>query len=258
MKIKKLFKKYDLSIISVVVFLVLWEIGGRLNLLPVDYIGMPSKIMVEFVHLLNPTFLGSYLLPSLEALIIGLTASIVLGVVLGFLIGVNPIVRKIFKPFMLALNAIPVIVFFPFFILIFGISLQSVITTIIIMCAIPILINVVEGVANTDPQLMIMAKSFNATSSFVVSEVVFFSSLPYIFSSIRAAIGKAIVALVIAEIYGLNKGIGYLISYYGSSFHVDKLMGIVLIILLINVILSSILWWVEKSFNKFNNRKVTA
>lgn len=255
MRFRNLLKKHGLSIISVIIFFLLWEIGSRLNVLPKDYIGTPSIFIVEFFHLFTPRIITTYLLPSVEALIIGLPTAILLGVVIAFAIGINPTVRKIFKPFLFAVNTIPVVVFFPLFVFAFGISLESVIIVIIAMCTVPVLINVVQGIASADPLLLTMAKSFKVSKFFVVKDILFFSALPYLIAGIRAAIGRSIIALIIAELYGLNRGIGYLIAFYGGSFHADKLMALVIFILLINCVLFAILWLIEKSLYKIGYRK---
>lgn len=257
MKLRKLLSKHGLSVTSVIVFFALWEAGSRFGILPKDYIGTPSVFFVEFFKLFDQRTINAYLLPSVEALITGLLIAIVLGTLVGFAIGVNATVRKIFKPFLFAINTIPVVVFFPLFVFAFGISLESVIIVIVAMCTVPILINVVQGVASADPLLLTMAKSFKAGKIFVVKEVLFYSTLPYLFAGIKAAIGRSVIALIIAELYGLNRGIGYLIAFYGGSFHADKLMALVLFILLINCILFAILWLVEETFYKVGYRKET-
>ncbi len=255
MTIKTFLKKYGLSVLSVIIFIFLWEVGSRLGILPVDYIGTPSKIFFEFTHMWTPDFVNTYFLPSIEELFIGLAISIAVGTVFGFLIGINSTVRQIFKPFFFAINTVPVMVFFPLFIIAFGISLQTVIIAIVVTCAAPIMINVAEGVANTDPLLLGMAKSFNAKGFFVFKEVLLGSTLPYLFAGIKSGVGRAIIALIIAELYGLNKGIGYLISFYGSGLHTDKLMAIVLLILLLNCIIFSMIWLIER--NLYEEKRIS-
>ncbi len=257
MWIVKLLKKHDYSILSVVVLTILWEIGSRLNYLPKDYMGTPSLIVVEFIRLFTPRTINTYILPSLEALSIGLIIAIIASTTLGFVIGINPVIRKLFKPYLFAINTIPFVVFFPMLVYTLGISIVSVIIVIVAMCSVPILINVVEGVANTDPQLLSMARSFRASELFIVKEIRFFSTLPYIFAGVKSAFGRAVIALVVAELYGLNRGIGYLIAFYGGSFHADQMMALVLFILLINCFLFAILWQIEKLFNKIGYRKET-
>jgi NitT/TauT family transport system permease protein len=245
-----LIKRNYISILSVSVFLLLWEIGSRVGFLPSDYVGTPSKIFIEFFGLFTAQNLSDYLLPSVESLFLGLALAIIMGVVLGYAIGMNITVRKIFKPFLFAINAVPAVVFFPLIILTLGISLQSVILTIVLMCFVPVMINVMEGVSSTDSQLLSMADSFGSKKLFVLKNIIFYSTLPYIFAGTRAAIGKSVIALIVAELYGLNQGIGYLVSYYGSTFQINKLMSLVLFILVLNGILFTILMGFEKLFKR--------
>lgn len=245
-KVTRLFKEYYISVLSVVAFLSVWEIASRMNETLNIFVGTPTGAINEFINFFTAENILTYVLPSMEALLIGLVLSIFLGVLIGFLISLNQNVYRAFRPFIFTLNAIPAIVFLPLIIIFMGISVQSVVLAIVLMSVIPIVINVTEGIRNTDTSLIKMAQSFGANKFIILQKVVFPSVLPYLFSGVRIAIGKSLVALIIAELYGLNKGLGYLIAFYGSTVQTSRLIGIVLFILIINGILLILLRMAEK------------
>lgn len=57
-----------------------------------------------------------------------------------------------------------------------------------------------------------------------------------------------------AELYAANRGLGYLIAYYGSTFQTDKLFVAVLIITTMGVFVDSILRHLERRFELWRRR----
>ena len=54
------------------------------------------------------------------------------------------------------------------------------------------------------------------------------AALPFVLTGIRLAIGRAIVGVVVGELFGANAGLGYLIYTSGQTFDVPSLfVGIV-------------------------------
>jgi len=104
-----------------------------------------------------------------------------------------------------------------------------------------IIINTIDGVKNTDKELLKMAKSFKAGKLFTIKSIMFYKSLPFIFSGMRIAVGKSIIGLVVAEIFGYGIGLGYLVSFYGANFAAAKLIFIIFVLLGIALTMTGLL-----------------
>lgn|GEM_PF-1253295 len=247
-KIQRSFRGNIISIISVMVFFIIWEIvsaGGYVNPL---FIGRPTKILNELPILFNDKPFVEGLLGSVIVLLLGYVISIVLGITIGFVAGLNKRIYYIFRPFIFAIQTIPFIAYLPLIIIWFGVGLTAKLTVIVLMAIIPIIINTIEGVRSVDEDLTIMAKSFSASRLFIMKKVEFRQTLPYIISGSRIAFGKAFIAVIVAEFYGFGKGLGYYISFYGLTLKPNKLMAIMLIILFINVAIFGIIRFIESKY----------
>ncbi|MFA6097507.1 MAG: ABC transporter permease [Candidatus Paceibacterota bacterium] len=253
MNILSWLKKNYISFISILVFFVLWEAIARFNFINPLFISSPSKIYKSGSMLVLSGEIFPHVWISLKAFFAGFLAGIVLGVLGGLAIGYNKYLYKIFLPYVLALNSLPTIAIIPLVIIWFGIGIEAKIIIVLLMVIKPILINTINAVINTDRNIIKMAKSFGASHYQILSSIVFFSALPFIFSSLQMAIGRGITGLVVGEMFGYGKGLGFLVSFYGNTFQTPRLMFVVTILLVISLTMSRAVHALEGQIIKWKN-----
>jgi ABC-type nitrate/sulfonate/bicarbonate transport system permease component len=108
------------------------------------------------------------------------------------------------------------------------------------------LINTETGVTQTDPRLIETARSFTATERQVLVKIVLPSALPFIIAGMRLAIGRALVMVVVAEIYASNRGLGYLIFQAGGMYDTAQVFVGVGILAAAGVTLNALLRALER------------
>lgn len=222
------------SVISVLVFVFVWQLLGTFKVVNTTFIGQPILILKEGFALLSGQMIYPYILSSLQALSLGFILAILISVPAGILLGVQRNIFDYFKPYLYALNSIPKIVILPLILLWFGIGLVPKIIFIVVVASIPILINTIEGIKNVDKGLVEMAESYQVSPWLLYRELYFFSAWPFIYSGIKIAFGRSVTNLLIAEIYGLGIGLGYLVSLYGGTYQINKLLFIIALLLIFN------------------------
>jgi ABC-type nitrate/sulfonate/bicarbonate transport system permease component len=116
------------------------------------------------------------------------------------------------------------------------------------------LINARDGVKTTPLNLINAAKSFGASEWQVFKSVVFQSTLPFLLSGLRIAVGRALVGLLVGELYAATAGIGFMISVAGATFQTDKVFVGVLIFAISGIVLTDILNRIEQRFDKWRPR----
>ena len=248
MKIKK---TNLISFASFFSALMLWEVVGRLKIIDPTFISYPSEVFAAGAKLIANGSIFSHFLSSMEALSAGLILGIIAGVSGGILIASSKLGYRIFKPHIFILSFMPMVALMPLIIIWFGVGIASKIAIVFLMSLVPILINTISGVHNTDTDLLKMARSFGADNSTVIRTVIFFDSLPFIFSGIRVAIGRAVIGIVIAEVIGYGRGLGYLISFYGGTFQTARLMFVIVVLLAISLGTVGLLTLLEKAIIKW-------
>lgn len=172
MKRYKIFKlKWE--IIPIIIFLGIWEIIARLNLIPGHFFFPPfSAVVTEFWYLTTSGVLGRNFLSSLIQVLIGFSAGSIAGLFIGIIMGWNNIANKALNPIISLIYPIPALGWLPLLMLWFGIGEILPIAIIFICSFFPILYNTVTGIKNVDKNYIFVARILGASDLKILSTVV--------------------------------------------------------------------------------------
>jgi ABC-type nitrate/sulfonate/bicarbonate transport system permease component len=184
----------------------------------------------------------------------GYGLALAFGITFGLLCGWFRRVNYIFQPFVSALYATPGVALLPLYIIWFGIGINSKIAVIFMSAVFYPLIYALEGVKTADPNLLKAARSFGANDFQLLRTVILPGSVPFLFTGARLAIGRALVGVVVGELYAATAGVGYLITVAGATFQTDKVFVGVLIVTFCGVLLTVLLQRIEERFSTWRPR----
>src|SRR4029077_15268215 len=98
----------------------------------------------------------------------------------------------------------------------------------------------------TDLRLLTMARSCSAGEWQLFRSIILPGAIPYLLAGLRLAIGRAMIGIVVGEIYGSAAGVGAMINQAGSRFQTDNVFVGVLTIVTAGVILVEIVHRIER------------
>jgi len=176
---------------------------------------------------------------------IGLGLAIMIGVPFGLAAGWYRKFSYAVEPFLAGLNATPQIAFLPLIIVWVGTGLAAKVLIIFLLAVIPIAMSAQAAVRTTDARFVTMAKSFSAGERQLFRSIILPSAVPYLLAGLRLAIGRAMIGIVVGEIYGSAAGVGAMINQAGSRFQTDKVFVGVLTIVAAGMALSEIVRRIE-------------
>lgn len=216
-KIKHFNKYTAISIISILSFLLLWQVMVITGVLSERILPAPTKIFSTLIDKLgNESPDGSLLqiniLVSLKVACSGLFLAIIIGVPLGWLMGWYKPISRFIRPLFELIRPIPPIAWIPLTILWVGIGLEAKAMIIFFASFVPCVINAIAGIKSTNQTLINVAKTFGASNFKIFLTIGIPSSLPMAFAGIRIALNSAWSTLVAAELLAANAGLGYMIS----------------------------------------------
>lgn len=229
-----------------VVLIAVWETGCRTGIIHPLVLPAPSEAATAFMELLDSGLLWTHLGASLSRLIIGWTAGTILGIAVGFAIGLFSLARAGFVPLVAAIFPIPKIALLPLFIIWFGIGEGSKVATILFGTFFPTVVATYGGVDNVDRGLIRMGQSFGLSWFSIVRKIILPGTLPAILPGFRISAAIAIVLLVAAEMIGAEFGVGAYILMAGSLMAMDQLIAGVAILSTIGLTVSWIIGRAEK------------
>ena len=231
---RKIFDQAALQVLSVVVFLGIWQIAGA-HVNPI-LLATPTRVWSAFISLIQGGTLGPAFLRAMEVLAVGFAIAAVVGIAVGILMGRSSVVRRILNPYVSFFQATPLIALTPLVVIWTGIGFDSEVLITVLLGVWSVIINTEEGVRNTPRTLLDMARVYHASELSVVRNVAVPNAVPYIFAGLRIALAKSLIGVIIAEMDVSLKGLGGLIQNSGDAFQTAPLLAAIICSSVVGVI----------------------
>lgn len=229
---------------SLAVTLGVWEWYGR-GVDPI-FMSYPTAIMAAVPDMIRSGELQANFLSSIKSIIVGLGLAMVFGTTIGLLMGRYRFFDQLLDMQINALYATPNVALIPLIILWFGLGMTSKVVIIFLAGFFPIVINTHAGVRNVSRGLVEVAMAEAANQLQIFTKIVIPASLPFIATGIRLAMGRAVVAMVVAEMFTAVGGLGGAIINYGNAFATAKLFVVIIVLALLGVTLTESVRWIER------------
>jgi NitT/TauT family transport system permease protein len=240
---------------AVIIFLTIWELtGNTLQLINPMFMSAPSLVFKAAVQLFVSGEIYNDLYVSGIEFFWGYFLSIIFAIPFGIAIGWYKRFAYICDPFVNAMNATPRVALLPLVIIWLGIGIMSKVGIIFLGAVFPLLINTRDGVKTTPANLLTAARSFGASEWQIFRSVVLPSTVPFILTGLRLAVGRALIGVMVGELYAATAGIGFMITVAGATFQTDKVFVGVLVFAITGMIMTEILNRIEHRFDKWRPR----
>lgn len=224
------------SAFSFFVFFVVWELTARYVIANPLFLAPPSEVALRAVEMWKAGELQRHLTVSFEEFGCGFALAAVVGIAAGIALAQSKSLRGFFDPLVSLAYSMPVIALGPLFILWLGIGIASKIAVIFLVALFPILINTVAGLMATDRHLIEVAHSLGASPWQLYRKVRLPSAVPFIIAGLRLSVARALVGVVVAELFGARAGLGYLVMTATTEFDTASLFLAVIILAVAGVI----------------------
>lgn len=245
-------EKKILGTTAVVIFLAVWEmVGNVLQLVNPMFMSSPSLIWKAAVQLFGSGEIWNDLRVSGIEFFWGYILSVAVAIPFGIAVGWYKRMSYIFDPFINAMNATPRVALLPLVIIWLGIGILSKVGIIFLGAVFPILINTRDGVKTTPYNLLNAARSFGASQWQIFKSVVLPSTVPFILTGLRLGVGRALIGVMVGELYAATAGVGFMITVAGATFQTDKVFVGVLIFAISGMIAMEMLTKLEARFSKW-------
>jgi NitT/TauT family transport system permease protein len=245
-------EKKILGTLAVGLFLLIWElVGNTFQLINPMFMSAPSLILKAGVQLFTSGEIWNDLAVSGIEFGWGYFLSVVVGIPVGIAIGWYKKFAYICDPFVNAMNATPRVALLPLIIIWLGIGILSKVGIIFLGAVFPLIINTRDGVKTTPANLLNAARSFGASEWQIFKSVVVPSTVPFILTGLRLAIGRALIGVMVGELYAATAGIGFMITVAGATFQTDKVFVGVLVFAISGMVATELIDKAERRFDKW-------
>lgn len=221
---KRFFRNHGGTIIILLVTICCYELAtditgyldgmffpGFVSILPKMYDSWP-KILESLVS-------------SMKLLIPGYFSAVLCGIVLGVMIGLNPVANKNLKPIIFALTPIPPSMLTPYLIAILPTFYLSSVAVIFIGCFWPVLSGTINGIVLIEQGYLDNANVLELKGIKKLFYVILPAALPHIMAGAATALNFSFILLIIAEMFATNSGLGYFVQYYADFSDYARVIG---------------------------------
>ncbi|MGB6535940.1 MAG: ABC transporter permease [Xanthobacteraceae bacterium] len=241
------FRRYYLvGLASVIGGLALWELVSRFLIANALFLAAPSEIAVALYHLARNGQLWRDAGVSAAEFALGYAVASALGIALGLAMAASVRAKQALQPWVSGLYATPIIALAPLFILWFGIGIWSKVVVVISLVIFPVAINTEAGLRTTSERLIEMLRSFGATRTQIFFKISLPSAVPFILAGLKLGIGRGLIGVVVAELFGSRAGLGNLISQSADSFNMPDLFAGVVVLAGAGIVMTAGFGWLEE------------
>ena len=198
--------------VSPLVFLLVWEAGSRLGLIPERTLAAPSAVVGSLTQMVLSGELPDNLLVSFARAAVGLAIGIGFGVALALAAGLSKAGEAAIDPLVQITRTIPTLALTPLFIVWFGIGETPKVALIAFASLFPVYLNLYAGIRGVDVRLIEGARSLGLTRAELIWHVILPGALPNLLTGLRYSLSVAILVLVVAEQINASAGLGYLVN----------------------------------------------
>ena len=252
--LRKLYLRHEQLVIggsAILAFFVVWEMIIRVGLVNPLFLSSPTLVVRAGYALFAEGDIWKDLRVSGTEFIVGYLLAAGVAIPLGLAVGWYRRLYFLLGPFIDALNAVPRVALLPIIIIWAGIGIWSKIVVVFLGAVIPMLINTFSGVKTTEERFLKVARSFGASELKVFWSIVLPGTVPFIFTGLKYASGRALLGVVVGELYAATAGIGFLITVAGATFQTDKVFVGILIITITGLLMVEILNRIEHRFDEW-------
>jgi NitT/TauT family transport system permease protein len=241
-------ERNTLRVISIVAMLAIWEIVA-LNVNPL-FLPTPVSVAEAFVDLIAHGGLLQATWVSLQVFLIGFAVAAAAGLICGFAFGLSDVLHDLSDPWLTIFWATPSVALLPLIVIWFGLTTMSQIVIVFLSTFFPVAIETSVAVKHIDTTLLKVAKAFGATQFERLVHIVFPSAVPYVVSGLRVAVGRAVIGVIVAELFTSATGLGAKMTYYSNYFQTANYFAALVMFVIFSFALTEAVALIERRYRR--------
>jgi NitT/TauT family transport system permease protein len=227
--------------------LIAWEFLPRLGVIDSLALAPFSEAVPEAVNLLISGEAVPDLLWTLTTILIAFGAASVLGLAIGYVLWRWQGLFRAVNPYLTSYYGLPIIVFYPVLIVIFGLSGVPVIVLATSWAIVAIILSTATGLTEVPQIYHKVAAVYRLSTWQAMRRIYMPAAAPHIFNGLRLGASYAIVGVIGTEfLLAPQRGLGYLAKSFYQSFEVAPMYGALILVIVISSVGTSVLKMAER------------
>ena len=226
-------------------WIAVWQAANLLIHNNIIFVG-PLDMASALASLVGDNAFWATILNSFARISIGFMGAFALGILLGSLAYVFPLVKELLEPVILLIKSVPVASFIILALIWIGSRNLAVFTSFLVVVPM-IYVNTLSGLEHTDPKMLEMARVFCIPLWKQIRYIYVPALLPYLISGCKTALGMSWKSGVAAEVIGIPEGsIGEQLYYSKLYLDTAGLFAWTFVIILISAVFERVFLYLLK------------
>ncbi|MCM3080302.1 MULTISPECIES: ABC transporter permease [Brevibacillus] len=212
------------QILLFLVFIGLWEVLSRTNIINSLIFSYPSKIIALLWTQLAEGSLLPHVGMTVWETVVGFVLGTLIGTVIATVIWWSPFLSRVLEPYLVIANSMPKVALGPVFIVLFGPGLVSVIAMGLAISVIITTINIYTSFREVNPNFVKVVQTLGGNKRQIFTSVILPATIPTILATLKVNVGLSWVGVIVGEFLVSQIGLGYLIIYGFQVFNFTLVM----------------------------------
>jgi NitT/TauT family transport system permease protein len=227
-------------------FVALIETLCRLEIIPATVMIAPSEMAGALAAILASGQFNGDIASSTGNVAAAAVISVVLGFLAGLVIHAWPALRGAVEPLLASYYAIPTFMFYPVFIIVFGVGNRAIIAIAVLLAVVAMITATLNGLDRIPQVLRKTARIYRMSRLSRALLIDLPAAAPYLFTGVKLAVAYAFIGVIASEFILSGSGLGYAIAYAYNNFENREMYALMLLILIMATLVNGALDAVDK------------
>jgi NitT/TauT family transport system permease protein len=182
------------------------------------FLASPLQVVQTFGELYRTGELLRHSYFSLLEFVYGFLSAAAAGIAIGFLMATQKKINYYLDPWVSCIYATPTVALAPILMVWFGLGIFPNSLVVFLGAVFPILLNTYTGIKSVRQNLIDVVRAFGGSSWQLFFKVMIPDATPAIITGLRLAVGRAVISVVVAELFGAEAGLGFMVYFYSQRF----------------------------------------
>jgi|AMZC01.1.fsa_nt_AMZC01002022.1_2 NitT/TauT family transport system permease protein len=226
--------------------LAVWALVARSGLYASFIVPTPASVAERWWGLASSGALARHTAVTLREVLTGLLVGVWTAFWLGYLIARSRPVAYMLTPYLVALQAVPIVAIAPLLIIWFGAGVTSKVIICALIVFFPMLVNTVIGMRSIPPELRDLMRALEATPLQTFWHLELPAALPIVIGGLKVSATLSVIGAVVGEFVSASAGLGYLINFGRGTYDTPLVIAAVFTLTALALILYGLAAWLER------------
>lgn len=233
--------------------IAVWHVASVSGLVKPYLLPPPSAVVTTLWELAVNGTLAKHVQASVARWVAGFILGGGLGLLLGSWVGLSRGAERALDTSVQMLRTVPFLAMAPLLIIWLGLDEAPKITLVGLAAFFPVYINTFAGIRNVDRKLIEVGQVYQLSRAEMLTWVIIPAALPAVFTGVRYGLGVAWLALVVAELMGATRGLGFMLVEGREFVRIDVIVGGILLFSLVGKIVDLFVRLLEARFLRWRD-----